>query len=87
MSKFNNFKSSIVAVTTSATQLLPRNKNRTALILFNQGAENLNWYFDDSSTVYFTLEPGKGMYFPDAPINQIQAVSASGSVNVSVMEA
>lgn len=86
MSKFNNFKSSVVAVTTSETQLLPRNNNRTALILFNQGSENINWYFEDNSTMYFTLEAGKGMYFPDAPTNQIQAVSASGSVNVSVME-
>lgn len=87
MSKFNNFKSTVVALTTSAAEVLPQNKNRSALLLFNQSAETVRWYFDANSTVYFELEGGKGMYFPDAPINQINALTTSGTANLSVMEA
>lgn len=83
----NNYTSNLVSVTTSETELAAADNDRSALILFNQGAESINWYFDSNSTVFFTLEAGKGMYFPEVPRNQINAVTTTGTASVSVMEA
>lgn len=85
-SKYNNYKSSVVSVTTSETLLLARNNNRTGLILQNQGASDVNVYFESNSTMYFILEAGKAMHLPAAPQNEINAVSTSGTIAVTVLE-
>jgi len=83
----NNYTSALVTVTTSETGLVGTDINRSALILFNQGTEDVQWYFGDNSTHYFVLAAGTGIHFPAPPINTINAVTSSGTAAVSVMEA
>lgn len=87
MSKYNNYSSKTVSVTTSATELAAQNTNRSVLMLFNQGSSDIKFYFDSHTAAYFTLESGKGMYFPCVPLNQVNAVTDSGTATVTVMEA
>lgn len=88
MSKNNsNFSSKVVNVTTSNTNLAEFNTNRESLILFNQGAQDVQINFGSETTAYFVLEAGKGMYFgTTAPVNQVNARTTTGSSNVTVME-
>ncbi len=83
----HNFKSSLFSATTTAAEVLPTNNNRKALILFNQGAGTVQWYFGSDSTVYFELASGAHVHFPEAPLNSIYAKTASGAASLSVMEA
>lgn len=87
MSKYNNYKSSLVSVTSSGVTVLERNGARSALILFNQGDNDIKWYFEDNSTIYFVIKAGEGIHLPDAPQNQIKATTDSGTSPLSVMEA
>jgi hypothetical protein len=82
-----NYQSTLVSVTTSETALLGVNAYRKALILFNQGAADVQVYFDSNSTIYYTLEAGQGMHFPEAPINALNAKTSSGTASVTVMVA
>lgn len=84
----NNYKSSLVSVTTTVAEALPLNKDRTNLILFNQGTETVQVYFDANSTIYFEIEANKGAhFFGGAPINVINVITASGTSTLSVLEA
>ena len=83
----SNYKSTVVSVTTSETELAAADNNRTAMILFNQGSSTIQVYFDSNNTAYFEIEANKGLYFPQPPRNQVQARTASGTATVSVLEA
>lgn len=87
MKNGRNYDSKVVAVATTETEVVARNNDRKALILFNTGSEAINLYMDDATTATFALEAGKGMYFEYAPINQVNATVASGTVNLTVLEA
>lgn len=83
----NNYTSAVVSVTTSATELVGTDINRSALILFNQGTEDVQWYFGDNSTHYFVLRAEAHIHFPAPPINSINAVTTTGTADVTVMVA
>lgn len=83
----SNYSSALVSVTTGGVELAAANNIRSALILFNQGAETIQVYFDTNTTIYFELEANKGMHFPEPPRNQVNAKTASGTASVSVLEA
>jgi hypothetical protein len=87
MTSNSNYKSVAKSVTTGGVELAALNDARSALILFNQGAEDVKVYFDNNSSVYFVMAAGKGMHFPEPPINQVNAVTDSGTATVSVLEA
>lgn len=80
-----NYRSKVVAVGTSETELLPRDDNRYAVLLFNQGDQTVSFYFEDNSAAYFSIAAGTGIELPIAAMNQINAVAASGSQNVTIM--
>ena len=65
---------------------MPFNRSREALVLFNMGSQDAQIYFESASTMYYVLEAGKGMHFPNVPYNQVQAKTASGSTDITVME-
>ena len=87
MNKSNNYGGATASVTTANTELSARNNDRNALILFNQGPEDVRVFMDSADTNYFVLEANKGIHFPTAPQNQVQAKTASGTATVSVLEA
>lgn len=88
MNKSNNYKErQPVDVTTTVTELVGRNDDRIALILFNQGTENVQLSFGANPDNWFELEASKGMHFPITPKNAVSAKTASGTATVSVLEA
>ncbi len=86
MPNSSNFTSVTVTVGTSETELAAYNEERESMILFNQGGEDIKFYFDDAAA-YVLLESGKGMHFGNiAPVNELNAVTDSGTSVVTVME-
>lgn len=83
----SNYSSALVTATTGGVELSAQNQNRTAFILFNQGPSAARVYFDGNSTMYYEIAIGEGMTFPEPPINQVNALTASGTAVVSVLEA
>ena len=72
--------------TLTAAEVLPYDDERKALLLFNQSAsETVQFYFEDNNTMYFEIEPQKGIHLPEAPMNQIKAKTVSGTANLTVM--
>lgn len=80
-----NYDSKVVAVTSTETLVLSAATRRGAVLLYNQGAEDIQFYFGDKSTAYFGIAAGTGLEIPDAPLNEINAVTASGTSNLTVM--
>ena len=88
MTQKSNYKSSLVAVTTATEAVLPLNKNRTSLILFNTGAEDVKVWFETNTTMFFLVEAGKGVHFIGAaPINAINCTVGTGTSSLTVLEA
>lgn len=86
MDKFNNYTSKAVAVDSSGVALTAENKNRTALILFNQGSEAVRVYFDIQAS-YIEIQADQGIHFNSAPINAVNARTTSGTSTITVWEA
>ena len=86
MNDLNNYESKAVAVGTTPESLLPTNKNRTFLVLFNQGDETVRVYFDVSAA-YLEIKKGQGIHFAKAPINEVTAQTTTGTTTLTVWEA
>lgn len=85
MDKSTNYKSKTVAITTTATEAVTLDKNRHALILWNVGASDVQLSLDVEAE-YIVLPAGKGIHFPVAAINSINAKTASGTSTLNVWE-
>jgi hypothetical protein len=86
MANPSNYAAKTVSVATSATALAAQNLNRDGLILFNQGSATARIYFDTATDAYIELESNKTLHFPAAPSNAVNAVTASGTALITVME-
>lgn len=76
----NNYKPSSFTLTSTSTKVLDANRDRSALILFNTGANTMTF---NIGTGNISIPAGDHVAFlTRPPINTIYAASASGSTLV-----
>lgn len=84
--KQNNFTPRIKNVTTSPTELLPHNANRSAVILYNQSTNDVRLWLELEAA--YILMPGQtGLEFEQNALNVLNAKTESGSAIITIWEA
>lgn len=85
----NYVDKSQVSVTTTPVKIADLNTSRKVLLLFNRSAVAIRIYFDTGNSAdYIEIPAGKGLnFFECVPMNEVWAVTASGSGGLTAYEA